>query len=381
YLSGYTLAGNRYAFGSGKMVQGARVTQENNPNITWEVSQKSDIGFEAGLWNSLLTVEFDFFYEKRAGMLLNPEVTVPFEYGLDLAQENAGKMNNFGFEVMVGSRKQFQNGLDLNVSANLSLAKNKMIETFETAATYNNPNRRRTGRPMGTQFGYRALGFFSTDEDLNGDGIINTDPNLGPVEWGSSQWGKLRPGDIKYEDLSGPDGVPDGKIDSHDECVVGYPTYPLMAYGLNAGANWKGFDLSLFFQGSAMVSRSIMNFQTFPFFNNNSNLDYEYYNNRWTPENQNAKYPIAWPAPSSNMQQQSSFWMRHLAYLRLKNVQFGYTLPRTVMNKLKIQSIRVYVAGQNVLTIQNLKFLDPETSNQVGYPAMKTFNIGANVTF
>ncbi len=381
YLSGYTLAGNRYAFGSGKMVQGARVTQENNPNITWEVSQKSDIGFEAGLWNSLLTVEFDFFYEKRAGMLLNPEVTVPFEYGLDLAQENAGKMNNFGFEVMVGSRKQFQNGLDLNVSANLSLAKNKIIETFETAATYNNPNRRRTGRPMGTQFGYRALGFFSTDEDLNGDGIINTDPNLGPVEWGSSQWGKLRPGDIKYEDLSGPDGVPDGKIDSHDECVVGYPTYPLMAYGLNAGANWKGFDLSLFFQGSAMVSRSIMNFQTFPFFNNNSNLDYEYYNNRWTPENQNAKYPIAWPAPSSNMQQQSSFWMRHLAYLRLKNVQFGYTLPRTVMNKLKIQSIRVYVAGQNVLTIQNLKFLDPETSNQVGYPAMKTFNIGANVTF
>lgn len=381
YLSGYTLSGNRYAFGSGKMVQGARVTQENNPNITWEISEKSDIGFEAGLWNSLLTIEFDFFFEKRSGMLLSPAITVPYEYGLSLAQENAGKMNNMGFEVQFGSRKQFQNGLNLNVGANLSLAKNKMIETFETAATYNNPNRRRTGRPLGTQFGYRALGFFSTDEDLNGDGIINTDPNKGPVEWGATQWGTLRPGDIKYEDISGPDGVPDGKIDSHDECVIGYPSYPLMTYGLNGSANWKGFDLSLFFQGSAMVSKSIQNFQTFPFFNNNSNLDYEYYNNRWTPENQNAKYPIAWPAPSSNMQQESTFWTRHMAYLRLKNVQFGYTLPRTVMNKLKIQSIRVYVAGQNVLTIQNLKFLDPETSNQTGYPAMKTFNIGANVTF
>ncbi|HOU01993.1 MAG TPA: TonB-dependent receptor [Bacteroidales bacterium] len=381
YLSGYTLSGNRYAFGTGKMVQGAYVSRENNPNITWEVSQKSDVGFEAGLWNSLLTVEFDLFFEKRSGMLLSPSITVPYEYGLSLAQENAGKMNNFGFEVQVGSRKQFQNGLNVNVAANLSLAKNKMIETFETAATYNNPNRRRTGRPYGTVFGYRALGFFSTAEDLNNDNVINTDPTKGPVEWGATQWGTLRPGDIKYEDISGPDGVPDGKIDSNDEQVIGYPDYPMMTYGLNGSANWKGFDLSLFFQGSALRSTSIQNFQTFPFFNNNSNLDYEYYNNRWTRDNQNSKYPIAWAAPSSNMQQGSSFWQRHMAYLRLKNVQFGYTLPKTVMNKLKMQSIRVYVAGQNVLTFQNLKFLDPETTNQVGYPAMKIFNIGANVTF
>ena len=96
----------------------------------------------------LLLIEADFFYEKRTGMLLSPSITVPYEYGLDLAQENAGKMDNYGFELTLGTRKEFQNGLRLNVSGNISMAKNKMVETFETAATYDNPNRRRTGRAL-----------------------------------------------------------------------------------------------------------------------------------------------------------------------------------------------------------------------------------------
>ncbi len=173
YLSGYTLEGNGYAFGSGTMVQHAHVDTESNPNITWEISQKSDIGFEVSLWRDLITIETDFFYEKRSGMLLSPAITVPFEYGLNLAEENAGKMDNYGFELAVGSRKDFQNGLYLNIVGNISIAKNKMVETFETAATYDNPNRRRTGRAYNTVFGYKTLGFFSTDEDINGDGIID----------------------------------------------------------------------------------------------------------------------------------------------------------------------------------------------------------------
>ncbi len=156
------------------MVQQAYVNTENNPNITWEVSQKSDVGLEASLWKDLLLFEADFFYEKRSGMLLSPSITVPYEYGLGLAQENAGKMDNYGFELTLGTRKEFQNGLRLNVSGNISLAKNKMVEIFETAATYDNPNRRRTGRAYSTVFGYKTLGFFSTAEDTNSDGIINS---------------------------------------------------------------------------------------------------------------------------------------------------------------------------------------------------------------
>jgi len=377
YLSGYTLAGNGYAFGSGTMVQEAYVTTENNPNITWEVSQKSDIGFEASLWKSLLTVEADFFYEKRSGMLLSPSITVPYEYGLDLAEENAGKMDNYGFELQLGTRHTFQNGLDVNVAGNLSIAKNKMVETFETAATYDNPNRRRTGRAYGTVFGYKALGLFGTADDKNSDGIIDASDG-----YNIAQWGTLHPGDIKYEDVSGPDGAPDGKIDSNDEVVIGYPTYyPLMTFGLNANAAWKGFDLSLFFQGAGMTSYNFYNFQTYPFYNNNSNATYEYYNNHWTKDTQGAKYPIANTAPTANNTQASSFWQWNTSYLRLKNAQLGYTLPASVLRAIKIQSIRVYVASQNALTISKLKFMDPEAVTDTGYPNMKSFTIGANVTF
>jgi TonB-linked SusC/RagA family outer membrane protein len=387
YLAGYTLAGNGYAFGTGSMVQHAYVTlqnnvrTENNPNITWEISQKSDIGLDASFWNDLLTIEADYFYERRTGMLLSPNITVPMEYGLGLSQANAGKMDNYGFELTLGSRKEFQNGLRLNLSGNISIAKNKMVETYETAATYDNPNRRRTGRAYNTVFGYKSLGFFTTAEDVNGDGLINATDG-----YNITQWGALHPGDIKYADISGPAGVPDGKIDSNDETVIGYPqTYPMLIFGFTATAGWKGFDLSMFFQGAGMTSYNTQNFMTFPFFNNNSNADYEYFNNRWTPDNQNSKYPIVWPSPVANMQQPSDFWQRNASYMRLKNAQFGYTLPNLVLKAIKIKSIRVYVASQNLFTISGLKFMDPESStNQTDgtfYPTMKSYTIGANVTF
>ncbi|MDX9812803.1 MAG: SusC/RagA family TonB-linked outer membrane protein, partial [Bacteroidales bacterium] len=125
----------------------------------------------------------------------------------------------------------------------------------------------------------------------------------------------------------------------------------------------------------------IYNFQTSPFLNNNSNADYEYYNNRWTPDNQDAKYPRAYTSPPPNTTQTSDFWTKSTAYMRLKNATFGYTLPRTVLNKIKIDQIRVYVASQNLWTISNLKFMDPEMVSDTGYPNMKSFTLGANVTF
>ena len=381
YLSGYTLSGNGYAFGIGNMVQQAYVNTENNPNITWEVSTKSDVGFEASILRDLINMEADLFYEKRTGMLLSPSITVPYEYGLGLAEENAGIMDNYGVELTLGSRKEFQNGLRINVSGNLSLAKNKMVEMFETDATYNNPNRRQTGRAYQTVFGYKTLGFFSTDEDLNKDGVIDAADG-----YNVAQWGVLHPGDIKYADLSGPNGEPDGKMDANDQTVIGYPQrYPLLVFGITGTANYKGFDISLFFQGAGMTSFNTQNFMSFPFFNNNSNADYEYYNDHWTVDTQNAKYPICWPSPVANSTQSSDFWQRNASYLRLKNGQFGYTLPQSVLQKIKIKSIRIYLASQNLFTISGLKFMDPESStfyvDGTGYPTMKSYTIGANVTF
>lgn len=379
YLSGYNLVGSRYAFGTGSMVPIAYSPQEANPNITWEVSTKSDIGFEATLWNSLLTVEADYFFEHRTGMLLPPAITVPQEYGLPLADENAGEMKNQGIELSVGSRYDMANGLKLGFMGNLSYSKNEMVQVFETSATYDNPNRRRTGKPYLTPFGYKSAGLFSTSDDKNGDGVINSDDGYNVI-----QFGDIHPGDIRYVDLSGPNGVPDGVIDPNDETKIGYPRYPLLSYGFTPTADWKGFDLSLFFQGSAKASLSIYGFQTVSFRNDNSNSDYEYVANHWTPTHQDADYPRADLGPTSNNSQSTDFWMRNTNFLRLKTATFGYTLPANVLKAMKINNIRVYFSGQNLLTFSKLKFMDPETGYddlETSYPLMKSITFGANITF
>jgi len=387
YLNGYNLYGNAYAFGLGSIVQGSYVALEANPNITWEVATKFDIGLDANLWNSLLTIEADYFSERRTGMLLPPNVSVPAEYGLDLSEENAGILKSHGFELVLGSNYMFENGLVLGVNGNFSYATNEMVQVFETAATRNNPNRSRTGRPFNTPFGYKSLGLFSTSDDLNNDGIINGDDG-----YDIQQFGELHPGDIRYADLSGPDGVPDGIIDANDETVIGNPAYPMITYGLTTNARWKGFDVSLFFQGSAKVSFDLnQSFQTLPFANNSSNTTLEYYNNRWTPDNQGAKYPRATQSPYANNTQTSDFWMEDSKFVRLKTAQLGYTLPSGITESFKIQSLRLYASGQNLLTFSKLDFIDPEAGfmdqnnndidRETAYPNSRVITFGLDINF
>lgn len=385
YLSSYTLQGNSYAYGNGNLVQGSYVDTESNPNITWEKATKSDAGFDASFWKGKLTFEADYFYEKRTGMLLAPAITVPTEYGLGLAQENAGEMSNRGIELTVGTNNRFANGLLFGVSGNFSYAKNKLLQVYETDATRNNPLRSRTGRPLGTPFGYQADGLFSTKDDHNGDGIIDSKDG-----YNVTQFGEIHPGDVRYKDLNG-----DGKIDSNDETVVGYPTYPQITYGVTLNAAWKGFDLSLFFQGSAHSSLNIQGYQTVPFRINNTNTSYEYFDNRWTPDHQDAKYPKAYASKNTNNttnsisgdgfgDTSSSIWMANTGFVRLKTAILGYTIPTAITKKRGIQSLRFYVSGQNIFTLSKLKFMDPETgytNREEAYPVQKAFILGMNLNF
>jgi TonB-linked SusC/RagA family outer membrane protein len=380
YLAGYDLRGNAYAFGNSALVQGSRVPREANPEITWEISTKLDIGFDLTMWDGLLDLSFDYFHENRDGMLLAPQVTLPVEYGLALSEENKGRMSNDGIELNMGTRKKLNNGIELAITGNISYAMNKMLEVFETAAQKNNPNRTLTGQPFGTPYGFKALGLFSTADDKNGDGIIDA-ANDG---YNVIQFGVLHPGDIKYADLSGPDGKPDGKIDSNDEARIGYPVYPAMTFGITPEMNWKNFDVILFFQGSAMSSINTYQFMTSPFENNGSNTAYEYFDNRWTEDNQNAKYPRATPSPYANNNKGSDFWMVNTSFLRLKTATIGYTVPKTITDKLQIAGVRVYASGQNLFTFSKIKHVDPEmgyTHRENAYPVMKTTTFGLDVTF
>lgn len=375
FLSSYPLRGNAYAFGDGALVQGSFVSIENNPNITWEISKKTDVAVEATLWKGLLRLEADYFYERRTGMLLSPNIVVPQEYGLQLAQENAGIMDNRGIEISIGTTKKFNNGLQVALDGNFTYAQNKVIQLYESPVTKNDPRRSRTGRQYNTVFGYQSLGLFSTADDKNGDGIINSTDG-----YTITQFGTLRPGDIKYADLGGPNGTPDGKIDSYDETVIARPQTPAIIYGISASASWKGFDLSMLFQGSGLSSFNVYGFMTVAHFNNNSNSSYEYYNNRWTPDNQNSKYPRAYSAPTNNNGQTSDFWFINSSYLRLKTASLGYTVPANISSKVKMKNLRIYVTGQNIVTFGKLKFTDPETTGEQGYPIQKTFLVGFNTT-
>ena len=319
-------------------------------------------------------------------MLVAPLVTVPVEYGIGLAQVNGGAMQGQGIEFTIGTQHRFANGIGMNITGNFSYNTNKLTQVYETASTYNNPNRRITGRPSGTQFGYHALGLFQQSDDKNGDGMINATDG-----YNVTQFGTLRPGDIKYQDVNG-----DGKIDANDQVPIGNSTTPLIYYGLNTTFTYKGFDLSLFFTGTAKSTMGLQTFVTVPFSSNNSNSGYEYFNNHWTPSTPNARYPIADQAPTSNNTQPSDFWTTSAAFLRLKTAQLGYTLPASITKALQIKSVRFYVSGQNLLTFSKMKFLDPEIGNPVSgsnaiggagsgaetiYPIQRVITGGLTATF
>jgi TonB-linked SusC/RagA family outer membrane protein len=372
YLNSYTLYGNASVLG-GITTQGLYANAEPNPNITWERAKKTDIGLEANISNGLLTIEADYFSEKRTDMLFAPTVTVPLEYGVALSQVNSGAISNRGFELTLGTSHRLTNDLNVSLTANVTYAQNKLLQVYETRATYDNPLRRRTGRALGTQFGYEALGYFKA-EDFNPDGTLKSDIATQP-------WGTVRPGDLRYADLTGPDGKADGKINDMDQKPIGKPAIPQVLYGFTPSMSYKGFDLTVLFQGATSRNFYLSGQAAWPFVNSASavieTLDY------WTPTNQNARNPRVTTQPTQNNTQTSSWWIRNGSYLRLKTGEVGYTLPPAVMSRIKIQSLRFYLSGQNLLTWSAIKNFDPEINVSTGqyYPQQRVVSMGLNVTF
>ena len=379
YLTAY-LTRASYIFGGTAPVQvlGAYESAQANSNITWETANKANVGFDAMIMKGKFDLSFDVYHERRSDMLLSPATTVPAEYGIGLSQVNAGIMENRGFDLNVGTKQQIMSGFQVNAEFNLTYAKNKLIETYETAATYNNPNRRQTGRPMNTRYGLEALGLYQL-EDFDEDGTLRDDlpvPSYGPV----------KAGDIKYADIAGLDADgnvtgPDGVINVNDSKVIGNPSFPQMIFGMNLGASYKGFDLTMLWQGAGAVSMYLESEMASPFFNGakiyKEQLDY------WTPDNPNASFPRLTPTPITNNQQVSSFWVKDGTYLRLKTMEVGYTIPQSVVGKAGIRNLRVYFSGSNLLTFSKLKYLDPELASSRAryYFQQKVLAFGINLGF
>lgn len=367
YQTAYTLYGNAAILG-GSGTQGLYENNQANPNITWERANKLDIALEAGIFQNLFTIEADYFYEKRDNMLFAPTVKAPVEYGVGFSQVNAGAMTNRGFELTIGTSFNPANDLNVSLDGNFTYAKNRLDRVFETSDTYDNEHRRRTGRPLDTQFGYQALGYFKA-EDFDASGKLRSGIATQP-------WGTVKPGDLRYQDTNA-----DGKIDVTDQVVIGDPTYPAIIYGFSPTITYKNFQLSLLFQGAAQKSIQLNQDAVWPFFNGKSApktaLDY------WTPENQNSPNPRITGTPTNNNTQVSSWWQRSTAYLRLRTGNLNYTLPPSLSKKLGMSMTKIYVSGQNLLTWTSLENFDPEISNSRGgyFPTQKSITVGLSAQF
>jgi TonB-linked SusC/RagA family outer membrane protein len=369
YIFQRTYNGNLdYTLGSDQVVGAVALTSIANPNITWENVKQFDFGFDAGLFHNRLTINADYF--KRSSYdILYTNFPIPSSIGVtNLAAQNAASMENSGIELNLNYRGKLRKlGYNIGLSFTKFAANRvtglgeKGIETVAARSII------RIGQPFNAYYGYKMLGVFQTQDEVN----------KSPKQFGSV---KTAPGDLKYADLSGPAGVPDGVVDAFDRTVLGNP-YPSWTYNFNLGLNYKEFDMSLVMQGVQGLDRLLMdNGQTGMEGDRNNALTY--WIDRWTPTNPSTTLPRVGGVNNTVV---SDFYINDASYLRLKNIEIGYSLPKSIAGKMGLSTLRVFVSGQNILTITKMKNFDPErqqgSATDQLTPLYKIYSFGLNVKF
>lgn len=369
----YVISAGTYSFGTttSTKVRGASEGKVGNPDVTWETATKQNYGVDMKLLGNRLTFNFDYFIEHRRNILISRGV-IPVYLAVQLPTVNLGKVNNKGYEVSLRWEEKVKN-VRYYIGGNLSYAKNKII--FRDEITYPYEWMQRTGKPVGQGFGYVFDGFFTEEEAANYDQLKGKEGGI------ADQGSGFIPlaGDVKYKDLNG-----DMKIDEKDVRDIGYPGYPLYSLGLNMGLSWKGFDFSVTFAGAFQTSRLLSLPYRIPFGEmNNWSLMRYMIDDAWTPEKGDAATAPAISLRSkSHNYLDSDLWLRNASYLRLKNIEVGYSFPKRITKSLRLNTLRVAVSGYNLLTFDNLKISDPEI-NPDGrtYPLIKILNFGLNIGF
>lgn len=338
-------------------------------DVRWETSHRQNLGVEVNFLDDDLSLVVELFQEKRNGILL-PNYVIPYISGFtvgNIPYNNVGKTENRGIDVTLDYNKNW-NGTDFfSFKGTFNYNKNKAV--FDGLPEWRYPYLNRIGQPISQRFGYISQGFFESEEEIQNSAV---------------QSGDVRPGDLRYKDLNG-----DGVINSNDQTAIGYGNVPRIVYGLNFGGGYKGFDISLFFQGTAMVDFNYAGgFGTTPFSQgaNYGNM-YNTINDRWTPENPNPN--AFYPRLSTNQDQTTNYytsthWIKRADYIRLKQAELGYTFEEDkFLGKYAIQKLRIFLSGTNLFTITPWKYWDPELGDGRGaaYPNISVYNIGVRLNF
>ncbi|QHT72019.1 TonB-dependent receptor [Rhodocytophaga rosea] len=357
YLATY--AYNTYPIG-GQLAKTLRENGVPNTALTWEVANNAGLGLDGQMLDGKIFFELDVFENNRSNILWRRSASIPQTTGMTLPAENIGKVKNRGFEFNIGYNDQVGD-FSYNVSVNGGYAKNKIIFWDETpgAPEY----QRSTGKPINTGNFYEYDGIFATQADID----ANT------LDYSGVGASTLRPGDMKFKDING-----DGKLNGDDMVRRNKNSQPTFQGGLNIGARYKNFDLSVLFQGAAggeiylqTESGTIGNFLAWS------------YENRWTVDNPSTEHPRTVDRNNQYFSNNNTYWLKNTDYIRLKNLEIGYTLPVTLGQKVGLNYLRVYVNGLNLLTWDKTDIFDPESlnGNVQYYPQSRIINTGISLTF
>jgi TonB-linked SusC/RagA family outer membrane protein len=365
--------------------------QPGNDRVTWERAKKSNIGFDARLFDSKLTISTDFFQERRVDILAIP-YSVPLVFGMNnpqnsertdkqgLPPENIGIVENKGIDMEVGFQSKIRN-LKYYVKGNFTFARNKIIRMDEEGKKYD--WQKREGKPIGQHFGLTDIGLYQKEDFLMDDaGTLLLEGGYPALKPGIPlpSFGVVYPGDCMYADLNG-----DGLIDSYDMGNIGHGAVPEYSYGLNLGVSYRNFDLSILFQGAGNADFYFKEDAVWEF--NQMGKVMTQHLGRYNPQDPatwaTATYPLLHPAENPNNHQKTTRWLFSRNYLRLKNVELGYNMPKNLTQKIGISATRIFVSGNNLLTFDKMMNWDPESGSENGnqYPQLRLWNFGISVTF
>ncbi|RAI92090.1 TonB-linked SusC/RagA family outer membrane protein [Algoriphagus yeomjeoni] len=361
-------SGLDYQLGQDVIVPAVALTSLSNPLITWETIEQFDIGVDASFFSNKLNLTADYF-NRTSSDILYTNFPIPNTIGVtNLAAQNAAGMENKGFELSLGYRENIGKA-KFNVSANVTrMADNKVTDLGPGGEeTIGGNTIIRIGVPFNSYFGYQVERIFQTQEEIDN----------APKQFGSNL---TAPGDFQYADISGPEGVPDGVVDAMDRTVIGNP-FPRWIYGINANMQLSGFDLNIVFQGVGNIDRLLNSNGQLPMPDERNNA-LSYWIDRWTPENPSEVLPRL---GGVNNTVTSTFYIQDMSYLRLRNIELGYTIPNTISKKVLLQKARIFVSGQNLLTFTKVENFDPERqrggNTDQTTPLYKVISAGINIKF
>lgn len=369
YLNTYNLSGS-YPF-DGSLQSGYYQSSYRIESISWEKARTWGLGLDMSLFNHY-NASIDFYDRKTTDIIM--DVPVPAEFALGAYKDNVGAMRNRGVEISFGYNNRW-NDWSLGVNGNISYNKNEILNLGGVERMINGNSINQIGHAISSYYVYQADGFFQSQDEADAY-AAKYNSSTGTTLFSQ----QFKAGDIRYVDVNG-DGVING-----DDRVISNSVNPVYIYGLNVNAGYRNFDLSIIFSGAAKAAR-ILSSEAFGSFQGDVSHPTSIWLDSWTPENTNAKMPRIYNSINSNSAPErvlSSFWLQNTSFVRLKNLQLGYTIPASGLKALGISNARIYYSAENVFTLDNIPIsIDPENNSEraSAYPIVQTHSFGVSLTF